>query len=84
MYDFKPNIKDENELIVSSEMSLKNDKLLLSNEKKEIEFQIGDINSEIKDLGYLTGRSPIRPVPLDRVLGDFDYEKITKVEAAPL
>ena len=42
------------------------------------------LNSEIKDLGYLTGRSPIRPVPLDRVLGDFDYEKITKIEAAPL
>ena len=42
------------------------------------------LNYEIKDLGYLTGRSPIRPVPLDRVLGDFDYEKITKVEAAPL
>ena len=35
-------------------------------------------------LGYLTGRSPIRPVPLDRVLGDFDYEKITKVEAGSL
>ena len=42
------------------------------------------LNSEIENLGYLTGRSPIRPVPLDRVLGDFDYEKITKVEAAPL
>ena len=42
------------------------------------------LNYEIKDLGYLTGRSPIRPVPLDRVIGDFDYEKITKVEAAPL
>ena len=48
MYDFKPNIKDENKLIVSSVMSLKHDKLLLSNEKKEIEVQIGDINSEIK------------------------------------
>ena len=42
------------------------------------------LNCEIDNLGYLTGRSPIRPVPLDRVLGDFDYEKITKVEAAPL
>jgi len=42
------------------------------------------LNCEIENLGYLTGRSPIRPVPLDRVLGDFDYEKITKVEAAPL
>ncbi len=42
------------------------------------------LNSEIDNLGYLTGRSPIRPIPLDRVLGDFDYEKITKVEAAPL
>lgn len=50
MYDFKPNIKDENKLIVSSEMSLKHDKLLLSNEKKEVEVQIGDINSEIKEL----------------------------------
>ncbi len=42
------------------------------------------LNCEIDDLGYLAGRSPIRPVPLDRVLGNFDYEKITKVEAAPL
>ena len=42
------------------------------------------LNCEIDDLGYLAGRSPIRPVPLDRVIGDFDYEKITKVEAAPL
>ena len=50
MYDFKPNIKDENELNVSSEMSLKHDKLLLSNKKKEIEVQIGYINSEIKEL----------------------------------
>ncbi len=50
MYNFQPNIKDKNELIVSSEMSLKHDKLLLSNEKKEIEVQIGDINSEIKEL----------------------------------
>ena len=42
------------------------------------------LNCEIDDVGYLAGRSPIRPVPLDRVIGDFDYEKITKVEAAPL
>ena len=42
------------------------------------------LNCEIEELGYLTGRSPIRPVPLDRVIGEIDYEKITKVEAAPL
>ena len=42
------------------------------------------LNCEIEELGYLTGRSPIRPVPLDKVIGEIDYEKITKVEAAPL
>ena len=42
------------------------------------------LNCDIEELGYLTVRSPIRPVPLDRVIGEIDYEKITKVEAAPL
>jgi len=50
MYDFKSNIKYENELIANSERSLKHEKLLLSNEKKEIEFEIESVNSKIKDL----------------------------------
>jgi len=42
------------------------------------------LNCKIEDLGYLTGRSPLRPVPLDKSIGDFKYEEITKVEEAPL
>ena len=37
-----------------------------------------------EDLGYLTGRSPIRPVPLDKAIGDYEYNQITKVDSAPL
>ena len=37
-----------------------------------------------EDLGYLTGRSPIRPVPLDKAIGDYEYNQITKVDTAPL
>jgi hypothetical protein len=40
--------------------------------------------ARVEELGYLTGRSPIRPFPLDKAIGDFDYDEITKVEAAPL
>jgi len=42
------------------------------------------LKCEVKDLSYLTGRTPIRPFPLDKAIGDFEYEEITKVEAAPL
>jgi thioredoxin reductase/bacterioferritin-associated ferredoxin len=43
-----------------------------------------ELDCKIEELGYLTGRSPIRPFPLDKAIGDFDYDEITKVEAAPL
>ena len=43
-----------------------------------------ELKCEVKDLSYLTGRTPIRPFPLDKAIGDFEYEEITKVEAAPL
>jgi hypothetical protein len=42
------------------------------------------LKCNMKDLGYLTGRTPLRPFPLDKAIGDFEYEEITKVEAAPL
>ena len=35
-------------------------------------------------VGYLTGRAPVRPIPLHLAVGDYDYDKITKIEAAPL
>ena len=41
-----------------------------------------ELKCEVKDLSYLTGRTPIRPFPLDKAIGDFEYEEITKVEAA--
>ena len=42
------------------------------------------LKSKVEDLNYLTGRTPLRPFPLDKAIGDFEYEEITKVEAAPL
>jgi len=42
------------------------------------------LKSTVEDLNYLTGRTPLRPFPLDKAIGDFEYEEITKVEAAPL
>ena len=42
------------------------------------------LRCNIKDLSYLTGRTPLRPFPLDKAIGDYEYEEITKVEAAPL
>ena len=42
------------------------------------------LKCNIEDLGYLTGRTPLRPFPLDKAIGNFEYEEITKVEAAPL
>ncbi len=42
------------------------------------------LKCNVKDLGYLTGRTPLRPFPLDKAIGDFEYDEITKVEAAPL
>ena len=53
------------------------------------QYSVAKIASEhlrcnIEDLGYLTGRTPLRPFPLDKAIGDFEYEEITKVEAAPL
>tara|TARA_Y100001936_G_scaffold58361_1_gene57552 strand:+ start:229 stop:1650 length:1422 start_codon:yes stop_codon:yes gene_type:complete len=38
----------------------------------------------VEDVGYLTGRTPLRPFPLDKAIGNFEYDEITKVEAAPL
>ena len=43
-----------------------------------------ELKCNVKDLGYLTGRTPLRPFPLDKAIGDFEYDEITKVEAAPL
>ena len=53
------------------------------------QYSVAKVASEqlkcnVKDLGYLTGRTPLRPFPLDKAIGDFEYEEITKVEAAPL
>ena len=53
------------------------------------QYSVAKVASEqlkcnVKDLGYLTGRAPLRPFPLDKAIGDFEYEEITKVEAAPL
>tara|TARA_Y100000748_G_C15220756_1_gene381115 strand:- start:63 stop:596 length:534 start_codon:yes stop_codon:yes gene_type:complete len=42
------------------------------------------LKCNVEDLGYLTGRTPLRPFPLDKAIGNFEYEEITKVEAAPL
>ena len=42
------------------------------------------LKCNIEDLGYLTGRTPLRPFPLDKAIGNFEYEEITKVDAAPL
>ena len=39
---------------------------------------------QTEDTGYLTGRAPVRPVPLHLAVGEYDYDKITKIEAAPL
>ena len=41
-------------------------------------------NTQIEKIGYLTGRAPVRPIPLHLAVGDYDYEKITKIESAPL
>ena len=43
-----------------------------------------ELKCNVKDLDYLTGRTPLRPFPLDKAIGDFEYDEITKVEAAPL
>lgn len=43
--------------------------------------------SHIKNLdqiGYWTGRAPIKPIPLDVIVGDYNYEDITKIEPAPI
>ena len=53
------------------------------------QYSVAKVASEqlrcnVKDLGYLTGRTPLRPFPLDKAIGDYEYEEITKVEAAPL
>ena len=42
------------------------------------------LKCNIEDLGYLTGRTPLRPFPLDKAIGNFEYEEITKVDPAPL
>jgi bacterioferritin-associated ferredoxin len=35
-------------------------------------------------VGFATGRIPLRPVPMDAILGDFDYADIPVPAAAPI
>jgi thioredoxin reductase len=41
-------------------------------------------NKNIEDLGYWTGRAPVRPIPFYAAAGDFTYEEITKIESTPI
>jgi bacterioferritin-associated ferredoxin len=38
----------------------------------------------VADVGFATGRIPLRPVPMDAILGDFDYADIPVPAAAPI
>ena len=38
----------------------------------------------VADLGFATGRIPLRPVPMDAILGDFDYADIPVPAPAPI
>lgn len=44
----------------------------------------GDIDSMRRHVGQWTGRAPLRPVPLDTMIGDFTYDDIPVPEPAPL
>ena len=48
MYDFKSNFLDENDLIINSEKNLKEKKSSLLIEKKELEKEIGQLDTQIK------------------------------------
>ena len=50
MYDFKSNFLDENDLIINSEKNLKEKKSSLLIEKKELEKEIGQLDTQIKSL----------------------------------
>jgi len=50
MYDFKSNFLDENDLIINSEMNLKEKKSSLLIEKKDLEKEIDQLDSQIKGL----------------------------------
>lgn len=38
----------------------------------------------VADVGFTTGRIPLRPVPMEAILGDFDYADIPVPAAAPI
>jgi bacterioferritin-associated ferredoxin len=38
----------------------------------------------VADLGFATGRIPLRPVPMAAILGDFDYADIPVPAPAPI
>ena len=45
------------------------------------------ISEHVKDrqsVGMFTSRFPIKPIPMDGAVGQFNYEDIIKVEEAPL
>ncbi len=42
------------------------------------------LQQKIEKMGYWTGRAPVRPIPFDVAVGNFEYDQITKIESAPL
>jgi len=38
----------------------------------------------VADIGFATGRIPLRPVPMEAILGDFDYADIPVPAPAPI
>ncbi len=44
----------------------------------------GDVDAARRAVGQWTGRTPLRPVPLDALVGTFDYADIPVPEPAPL
>jgi hypothetical protein len=38
----------------------------------------------VSEVGFATGRIPLRPVPMEAILGDFDYADIPVPAPAPI